>query len=924
MSVLYIKGKDGKFVPIFTVKGADGSNGIDGAGIEDIKYKRSEGLVDTYEITYTDERQPTYFTVTNGEAGTDGVSPTVTVEEIDGGHSVTITDASGDKPFDVLDGKDGKDGISVKHRWEGTKLYITSANGTSSADLKGEKGDTGKGFRISKTYKSIAEMQDGHATDGVPLYGFVLIDAENGVNDEDNAKLYVKGEKGYEYLTDLSGAQGIQGVGIQSIEKTASNGVVDTYTITYTDGNKTTFTVINGTDGETPKITIGDNGNWYINGKDKGVKAQGEDGFSPIVTITEIPDGNRVTITDKTGAHEFDVLNGNGGGVGTFEVIIEVEELPTENIDNNKIYIVNKSSKTEVYFHYGTGYVTLSQLIYGNFKVSPTITYYVVDILPSNPLTSDLATFSSIYCYIYNNIPYVYGNAGQGDNWIKVSDLVSLNSQTQIVDNGRTYNIGQESIAGIYAYYEDKKFYLYSNNKWVEINKNNYILMLNGTNGTLTDEQYQNLVDKFPNVTLIVKQRLGEAGQGYCTIPVIAKNNLADGVIVYAASYTNGTIQSSLMIWSDKTWAIEEEDFSNNFFALNKNQSVYGETEFYATQTFYGDAIFGNNSSLIGKGLSISFSQSTISSEFDLDITASGYLSLYSTGGLSIYSDDEVTISGASTSMQTVDGLNAIAINEFGRIDITSIEGVYVSAQDKFQVNAKSMSFTNLGGTATVNIAEDGTVTVAGGKAVHIISGTGTNSSSVSFTKDGIDIYDGIIKIDDKDVATEEYVDNIGAGLDKRISTVGSSATSYTNEQIAEVWKKIYPVGAIYISTNSTSPASLFGGTWTQITDKFLLSAGSRYLAGSTGGSATHTHTISGYAHITGGSRASGGYAIMQDSIGSNVSYTKKRETTASSINVNYSPTTETVYTGTPITATNTSESNIPPYLVVYMWKRTA
>lgn len=41
------------------------------------------------------------------------------------------------------DGQDGKDGVSCTHKWNGTTLSITSASGTSSADLKGEKGDPG-------------------------------------------------------------------------------------------------------------------------------------------------------------------------------------------------------------------------------------------------------------------------------------------------------------------------------------------------------------------------------------------------------------------------------------------------------------------------------------------------------------------------------------------------------------------------------------------------------------------------------------------------------------------------------------------------------------------------------------------------------------------------------------------------------------
>lgn len=40
-------------------------------------------------------------------------------------------------------GADGKDGVSVTHEWVGTTLSVTSASGTSSADLKGEKGEQG-------------------------------------------------------------------------------------------------------------------------------------------------------------------------------------------------------------------------------------------------------------------------------------------------------------------------------------------------------------------------------------------------------------------------------------------------------------------------------------------------------------------------------------------------------------------------------------------------------------------------------------------------------------------------------------------------------------------------------------------------------------------------------------------------------------
>ena len=51
-----------------------------------------------------------------------------------------------------------------------------------------------------------------------------------------------------------------------------------------------------------------------------------------------------------------------------------------------------------------------------------------------------------------------------------------------------------------------------------------------------------------------------------------------------------------------------------------------------------------------------------------------------------------------------------------------------------------------------------------------------------------------------------------------------------------------HPVGSIYISVDSTSPTTLFGGTWTRIQDRFLLAAGSDYSAGTEGGSRTHSH----------------------------------------------------------------------------------
>lgn len=57
---------------------------------------------------------------------------------------------------------------------------------------------------------------------------------------------------------------------------------------------------------------------------------------------------------------------------------------------------------------------------------------------------------------------------------------------------------------------------------------------------------------------------------------------------------------------------------------------------------------------------------------------------------------------------------------------------------------------------------------------------------------------------------------------------------------LAEV---IYPVGSIYESTSSVSPATIFGGTWSAISGRMLIGANSTYAIKSTGGEATHTLT---------------------------------------------------------------------------------
>ena len=72
----------------------------------------------------------------------------------------------------------------------------------------GPKGEQGAPFRIAKIYNSVSAMQTD--SNSLNMGDIVLINTDN-VEDEDNAKLYIKNESGYSLLTDLSGARGVQG-----------------------------------------------------------------------------------------------------------------------------------------------------------------------------------------------------------------------------------------------------------------------------------------------------------------------------------------------------------------------------------------------------------------------------------------------------------------------------------------------------------------------------------------------------------------------------------------------------------------------------------------------------------------------------------------------------------------------------------------
>lgn len=126
---------------------------------------------------------------------------------------------------------------------------------------------------------------------------------------------------------------------------------------------------------------------------------------------------------------------------------------------------------------------------------------------------------------------------------------------------------------------------------------------------------------------------------------------------------------------------------------------------------------------------------------------------------------------------------------------------------------------------------------------------------------------------------------------------------------LADLLDLVYPIGSIYMNTNNVNPQSIFGGIWQKIEGRFLLGSGGGYTLGSLGGEVTHTLTVS----------------EMPKHKPSILLNTQDSYTTGSAANWQV-VTNGRYYAGDMFLEIggNQPHNNMPPYLVVNIWKRTA
>ena len=253
----------------------------------------------------------------------------------------TLIGATGKDGTNGTDGKDGAGGVDgidgiTPHIGENGNWHIgdidtgIKAQGPQGSQgeqgiqgpqgEKGETGATGNGIaQILKKTDGLINVYTLTYTNG-QTYDIVITNGANGNNGTNGITPSI-GENGNWYLGDVDTgvlASGKNGVGISGITKT-TDGLVDSYVIDYSNGDKYSFTINNGKDGVdgiTPEI--GENGNWWIGTTDTGVKAQGDKGETGngIASINKESNGSvdtyTITYTDGT-TYELIITNGLNG-----------------------------------------------------------------------------------------------------------------------------------------------------------------------------------------------------------------------------------------------------------------------------------------------------------------------------------------------------------------------------------------------------------------------------------------------------------------------------------------------------------------------------------------------------------------------------------------------------------------------------------
>lgn len=320
----------------------------------------------------------------------------------------------------------------------------------------------------------------------------------------------------------------------------------------------------------------------------------------------------------------------------------------------------------------------------------------------------------------------------------------------------------------------------------------------------------------------------------------------------------------------------------------------------------------------------------------DLEVTAAGGMTVSVSSGY-------VNIEGKVKFFSTPTTLTlATASGTHGRIDTVVAECNYTDREIKLKVVTGIYSISPTA-TAPVRTAAAYQLVLA---QIDVAAGA-TEITQKNITDKRMDsnvcglVTGTVSQIDFSTVKAQfdSWFEDVKGTLDSDAAGNLKNQIDAANEKIdtlnSSLLDRFYPVGSIYISANSTNPSTLFGGTWEQLKDRFLLGASDTYKAGVPGGEATHKLSVAEMpSHNHSASTASAGshshsfkpsgYNVMGSAGGQIAGGSSAWGVLAGQgVSINSAGAhTHSVSVGSA--GSGSAHNNMPPYLPVYMWKRTA
>lgn len=285
-----------------------------------------------------------------------------------------------------------------------------------------------------------------------------------------------------------------------------------------------------------------------------------------------------------------------------------------------------------------------------------------------------------------------------------------------------------------------------------------------------------------------------------------------------------------------------------------------------------------------------------------------------------------LTVTPESYSLPVINQISVFRCTSSGA---ESEDGTYLSAK-------ATAVFSSLGGENSVSMSVQyrvpgGSWSAAAAMASGITAVTGGTMSPDQNYEVKINISDALnsgeatLKLPGRKWAIKfrEKGDGVGFGMapqaDKVLQIPAAWMFMVGEKTLLDI---IYPVGSIYMSSQSTDPGTLFGGTWTRIKDTFVLAAGDTYAAGATGGEATHTLTVDempGHGHPL---RANTSWG-QSETLGAWKQYVNSG--TLSDVGSSGGTiTTSYYYDVAGRTGGGAAHNIMPPYVTRYVWERTA